>query len=188
VSKSNISILSLILFLSGSFAYSSNYTGVFPDTIIVKPGNADSVITDLGYFIKGTDTTSECDIFLSTRSLLKNVRMVSITDSSLMIVKDSVWRVINVSEIRKIVFFAGSGFWKGASIGMGISLAVCGTIGGLYGNFGYGFLFGLMTGLPVALFTGLIGAFAEQPDVYYFSKMNTRNKIRRIRYIMEKHK
>ncbi len=182
-------ILAVIISLMCSLTFSSNLKScAFADTIIVKPGHPDSVVTEQGAFVNGSDTTSECDIYLANRSLLKNVRMVSITDSSLVIMKDSVRRVINAGDIKKIVFFAGSGFLKGAAIGMGISLGLFGTVGGLYGNVGIGLLVGLLTGLPAALFTGLIGAFAEEPDVYYFTKMNTANKIKRIRYIMDKHK
>ena len=164
------------------------HASTFSDTIIVKSSLPDSVISEQGSFVNGSDTTGECDVYLKNRSLLKNVRMVSLSDSSLVIMKDSVRRVINAADVMKIVFTAGAGFWKGALIGMGISVGVFTAIGALSGYPGLGIVYGLVTGLPVALLGGLIGAFADKDEVYYLTKMNTRNKIKRIRYIMSLHK
>lgn len=177
------------LFLIAFSIFVSNVNAcTLPDTIIVKSSSPDSVISEQGTFVNGSDTTSECDIYLKSRSLLKNVRMVSLNDSDLVIMKDSVRRVVNAGDVMKIVFTAGAGFWKGALIGMGIPVVVFTTIGVLTGYPGYGIIYGLATGLPLALLGGLIGAFADKDEVYYLTKMNTQNKIKRIRYIMSKHK
>src|SRR5437667_3190395 len=94
-----------------------------PDTILIKSNGPDSVISNPELFVNGSDTTDECDIYLTNSSLLKNVRIAGMKDSEIVIMKDSVRRVINAADIKKIVFRAGAGFWKGALIGMGISLA-----------------------------------------------------------------
>jgi len=178
-------LLCVSLFENNLYAFS------LPDTIVIKRGLPDSVITNQRFTGTANDTTDECDIYLKNRSLLKDVKMVSITDTNLLVVKDSVQRVVNSKEVMKIVFKAGGGFWRGALFGMGLSLAVWGTIGATSGfseGFGYGILVGLVFGVPVALVGGLVGAFADKDDVYYLVHMQNENKSKRIKYIMGKHK
>lgn len=181
-----------LIFLLTVSSFNNNLQALsFPDTIVVKRGQPDSVISGNYIATSGADTSDECDVYLKNRSLLKEVRMVSVNDSNLLVIKDSVRRVLNTTDVMKIVFRGGAGFVKGAIFGMGLSLGVWGTIGATTSGsngFGVGLAVGLIYGLPAVLVGGFVGVLADRDDVYYLMHMKNTNKIKRIKYIISKHK
>jgi hypothetical protein len=136
-------------------------------------------------------TTDECDIFLKNRSSYKNVNMISLSDTTLEISKMGVKRFIGVNQINKIRFSSGSGFWTGALIGSGVSTLgwlIAGLAIGHGEGLPYALLYGLVSLLPSALVGGLIGLVATPEDYLYdISGGNPNARLKRLKYIMQKH-
>ena len=141
------------------------------------------------------DTTNECDVYLNKGSLLKDVRLLSCSDSNISIIKDKKQREVPVSLVRKITFIE-PGFLKGFIIGAGIGFA-SGLLLGLTWpensemgnpNFGESMMLGMIFSIPTGLIGGIIGAITKTDQVYLLSTGYSSMKVKRINYIIEKHK
>lgn len=144
----------------------------------------DSTNTDI------TGKTDDCDIFLTNRSALKNVSLVALKGSFLVVDKEGIKKELNVQNINKIKFSSGSGFWLGAAIGTGVSLVGWTLIGLAFGGevSVYGITIGLIYALPSGLVGGLIGLIFDRDDeLYDIAGGNPKAKLKRLRYIIDKH-
>lgn len=144
----------------------------------------DSTITDV------IGSTDECTVYLKNRSSLKDVSMIKLTGSSLFVVKKGISKKIDVQDINKIVFPGKSGFWTGAVIGTGISaVAWTLTVIAFRGEFSPNVIAGVIIySLPGGLLGGLIGLIFSSSDVVYdISGGNPSARMKRLKYIMQKH-
>ncbi len=135
--------------------------------------------------------TDECDIFMKDRTSKYNVFITSLIDSALKIEEGGYYDFINVNNINKIKFHKGTDFWAGALVGAGISFT--------YFAFAafrshdpeqehWNTAFALMSIIPGGLVGGLIGIITTpDDDLYDFSHSNPNAKMKRLRYIIEKH-
>lgn len=140
------------------------------------------------------DTTDECDIYLDNKIAYKDVKLISITDTTIKLVKEDRVKIINIAGIRKIVFKPsapfGKGFLYGASVGFAFgffALAFHDSHGENIGGIGPGVVFGLICAIPTGLVGGVIGVLISSDDIYLFDNGITPAKIKRIKYAMEKH-
>jgi hypothetical protein len=135
--------------------------------------------------------TYDCDIYLKNRSLLKEVSIVKLNDSTVVLSKNGVRRNVNIAELNKIRFSGPSGFWTGAAIAAGISIAGWTFVGLAFGEGKYTgdiFLVGLIGAIPCGLVGGLVGLLFDREDTFYdFSSGNPKAKLKRLRYIIDKH-
>ncbi len=135
--------------------------------------------------------TDECDVYLRNRSLMKEVSIIKMADSTVYFAKDGVTRNIHINEINKIRFAGPSGFWTGAAVGAGISFLGWTFIGLAFADkehFDEIFLVGLAGGIPCGLVGGLIGLIFEKDNAFYdLSSGNPRARLKRLRYIIGKH-
>ncbi len=137
----------------------------------------------------------ECNVFLKNSSELRDVRLVSIGDSTLTIDREGFEKVLMINDIQKIQF-RNPAFLTGAGIGFLGSVAIWGIIGlASFGGDGHmslpreaGFVIGLVLGIPTAVITGIIAGFATPDDEYYFYGNNIEAKKKRLRYIIKKQK
>jgi len=174
----------IIIFCSASL--NSQYKNSFPslkNKLIAVRDSAESntVITE----------TDECDIFLKDRSKLIDVPIVGLIDSSIKIEFADNYKYINVKNINKIIFRKKSDFWPGALVGAAISFTYWAFVSSAaHDNEGKGWamLFGFLSIVPAGLVGGLIG-IATTPDdyIYDFSRGNPDAKLKRLRYIIDKH-
>jgi hypothetical protein len=145
--------------------------------------------SNTGFILSGSDTTEECNITLTEGFLLKNVRVLDPSDSSLTITKSMIDKSYPISHLDKIAF-ENHGFWKGFSYGLLGSVVLCGTVGLLTINGDAklaGFLIGFAMGIPTGMITGMISEFSSKNDVYDFRNINPDTKIKRLQYIIRKH-
>jgi hypothetical protein len=144
----------------------------------------DSTITDV------IGSTDECTLYLKNRSSLKDVSMIKLTGSSLFVVKKGISKKIDVQDINKIVFPGKSGFWTGAIIGTAISAAAWTLLViAFHGEFSANTVTGVIIySLPGGLLGGLIGLIFSSNDVVYdISGGNPNARMKRLKYIMQKH-
>jgi hypothetical protein len=88
---------------------------------VLKPGEDVSLKEEAEIMInekKFTETlppgiSSECDVYLDDRTILKDVNLIEHSDTSLYAVKELGKREVLYSDIRKIVFKPSAPFWKG---------------------------------------------------------------------------
>jgi len=149
------------------------------------------------------DTTIECDIYMIDRSLYKNVNIIRSEDSVVVLLKENTRRNIDLYAINKIVF-TESGLWRGVGIGAGIGFGL-GFLTGMFAlstfsfegtrefDFGRGLSFGFMTGVIMAIPSGVIGGFigsltGDKRTVYDMSGVNRELKLKRLRYIIEENR
>jgi hypothetical protein len=150
----------------------------------LKLKSNDSTITDV------IGKTNECDVFLKDRSSLKNVSLVKLSGNSLFVVKDGIRKKIEAQDINKIRFPGSSGFWTGAVVGTGASLAAWTfVIIAFRGEFTPNIIaYELLFSLPAGLVGGLIGLiFSTNDEVYDISGGNPNARLKRLKYIIEKH-
>jgi hypothetical protein len=141
------------------------------------------------------DTTGECDIYMSDKTLLKDVKLILDTDSTLITLKQKRSKTINISGIRKIVFKQsapfGTGYFYGSVIGFALGfMTLAFSPGGGHPDFsgiGPGLILGLVTSIPFGLVGGLISSLTASDDTYLFDEGLYPAKINRIRYLIEKH-
>ena len=142
------------------------------------------------------DTTEKCNVYLSGGSLLKDVMLLYESDSTLIALKEKKARVIKIEDVRKIVFTAGSGFWKGFLIGGAVGLGSGLLLGiliasdkGSYFKIGFGgtLALGIIFALPAGLVGGVIGAIADRDESYTLPVGYSVTKAKRIKYIIKKH-
>jgi len=142
------------------------------------------------------DTTEKCNVYLSGGSLLKDVMLLYESDSTLIALKEKKARVIKIEDVRKIVFTAGSGFWKGFLIGGAVGLGSGLLLGILiasdersYFKIGFGgtLALGIIFALPAGLVGGVIGAIADRDESYTLPVGYSVTKAKRIKYIIKKH-
>jgi hypothetical protein len=135
--------------------------------------------------------TDECDIFMKDRTGRYDVSILSLIDSSLKIEEGGNYDFINVNNINKIKFQKRTDFWAGAVIGAGISFTYFAFAAfRAHDNEGRGWNtgFALLSIVPAGLVGGLIGiASTPDDDLYDFSQGNPNAKMKRLRYIIEKH-
>lgn len=141
------------------------------------------------------DTTEGCDIYMDNKSALIDVKLIIDTDSTLKTVKDKRIKIINIAEIRKIVFKPSAPFGKGYLYGsiagffLGFTPVAFSNREGHPGisGFGAGLIFGLICSIPAGLIGGVIGVLTSSDDVYLFDNGIYPAKIKRIKYAMGKH-
>ena len=175
----------LILFYAGSL--NSQYKNLFPslkNEIVTLRDSSES-----GIVITKTD---ECNIFLKDRSKLTEVQITGLIDSTVKVETDDSFGYINIKNINKIIFPKSSDFLPGALIGAAISLTYWGFVS-MSTNSGsesqsWAMFFGILSIVPGGLIGGLIGIAATPDDyVYDFSRWNPDAKLKRLRYIINKH-
>jgi hypothetical protein len=139
--------------------------------------------------------SSECDVYLDDRSVLKDVNLFAKNDSTLVVFKEMGKREVSYSEIRKIAFKPSAPFGKGYLIGSAIGFLI-GFIpptlsrGGGHPDFsgpGVGLIVGLIFSVPCGLIGGVIGLLTAQDEVYLFDKGAPPVKKKRIDYLIEQH-
>jgi len=141
------------------------------------------------------DTTFECDIYMSDKTLLKDVKLILDSDSTLITLKQKRSKTINISGIRKIVFKQsapfGTGYFYGSVIGFALGfMTLAFSPGGGHPDIsgvGPGLILGLLTSVPFGLTGGLIGSLTASDDIYLFDEGIYPAKVKRIRYLVEKH-
>jgi hypothetical protein len=141
------------------------------------------------------DTTEECDIYMNDKSVLVDVKLITVGDSTIKTVKDKRSKNINIAGIRKIVFKTsapfGKGYLYGSAVGFGIgffTLAFHDRSGEWHiGGVEQGLVFGLICSIPAGLIGGVIGVLTAADDVYLFDNGVYPAKIKRMKFAMEKH-
>jgi hypothetical protein len=198
------SILFLFFFACSSFA--QNITGLHPkehDECCIGLTNSFTeklpAFTNKRFHTKSGslyhDTTDECNMILNDGILIKNVRLLDVTDSTFTITKSSVNRVFPLGKLSRVTF-VNHGFWKGFAAGAIASVAFWGILGavsyhgGGHPDFGpsFGLLIGLVLAAPTGLVTGIIGEFSVTDDVYDFVNINPLSRPNRLRSIIREHK
>lgn len=141
------------------------------------------------------DTTDECDIYMTDRSVMKDVLLIVDSDSTIKVVKENRSKIVNIAGIRKIVFKAsapfGKGYLAGSVVGFFIGfIPLAFSRGGGhpdFGGFGAGVLLGLVCSIPTGLIGGVIGVLTAYDDTYLFDNGIYPAKIKRIHHAMSKH-
>ena len=141
------------------------------------------------------DTTDECDIYITDRSVMKDVLLIVDTDSTIKVVKENRTKIVNIAGIRKIVFKAsapfGKGYLAGSVVGFFIGfIPLALSKGGGhpdFSGFGPGVLLGLVCSIPTGLIGGVIGVLTAYDDTYLFDNGIYPQKMKRIKYAMSKH-
>ncbi|GEM_PF-1945790 len=141
------------------------------------------------------DTTDECDLYMSDRSVMKDVLLIVDSDSTIVVVKEKRSKIVNIAGIRKIVFKAsapfGKGYLAGSVVGFFIGfIPLALSRGGGhpdFGGFGAGVLLGLVCSIPTGLIGGVIGVLTAYDDTYLFENGIYPAKIKRIHHAMNKH-
>ena len=142
-----------------------------------------------------TDTSAECDVYTEGGNIIKNVQIVSGTDTSVFAFKDGRVKDIPYTGIRKIVFKQsapfGYGYLYGSAVGFAIGFFPFAlSKGGGHPDFsgvGFGFLFGIVCSVPAGLIGGIIGVLSASDKVYLFNKGTDAAKINKIKYLIKKH-
>lgn len=141
------------------------------------------------------DTTNECDIYMTDRSVMKDVLLIVDSDSTIKVVKENRSKIVNIAGIRKIVFKAsapfGNGYLAGSVVGFFIGfIPLAFSKGGGHPDFsgiGPGVILGLICSIPTGLIGGVIGVLTAYDDTYLFENGIYPAKIKRIRHAMSKH-
>jgi hypothetical protein len=138
--------------------------------------------------------TDECNIYLQSRTLIKNAELFGLTDTSLFYFKNKKVSKINVDDIRTIKFKGKGGFWKGALVGAAFDafvftmLAIAVDPGHGEGA-GWNKVFLLYIGaiglVPASLIGGFIGAMSDEDKIYEIPKGDLQVKIKKIRGIIK---
>jgi hypothetical protein len=119
------------------------------------------------------------------------VIICGLRDSLVKIDKEGVNRYLNIKDINKIKFHRGSGFWTGALVGSAISFTFWAFIAFSAHDkeaSGWAVMFGLISIVPAGIVGGIIGIAANPAnDMYDFSSGNPKAKLKRLRYIIDKH-
>lgn len=140
--------------------------------------------------ITKADTTGKCDIYISDKTMLKDVKLLLDTDSTLTVIKGSRSRIVDIAGIRKIVFKPTTAFGYGYLYG-----SVIGFISGLVtfvaavgsGHLGYGVLAGLICSIPAGILGGVVGLISTSEQTYLFDEGLYPAKVKRIKFLIEKH-
>jgi hypothetical protein len=160
----------------------------------------DSLPLEKTTFIDEIGPTTECDVYISDKNTqlaakFENVKLAVMDDTVVYVLKEGYQRrSCNLSNIKKIVF-KNHGFWAGAGYGFAASVAIWGILGlatyqgGGHPDVGrgFGFVIGLVLGIPTALITGVVTEFATTDDVYTFPGNNNAAKSKKMKYILRKH-
>ena len=141
------------------------------------------------------DTSDECDLYLDDRTVMNDVELVYLNDSTLQTIKQGIPKSVKVSGVRKIVFKPIAPFARGYIIGAGIgfaaaffSLAFVEPHGEQWGGPGVGLVFGFLLSVPSGLLGGVIGVLSSSEDIYLFESGITAAKSKRLKYIIEEHR
>jgi hypothetical protein len=136
-----------------------------------------------------TDTTKECTVYLSDKSVLSGVKLTDIEGTTVKITKDDFVKTIDISKFKTIKFKDKDGFWKGALYTGGALAVATGVLMSITDNHeggkGWVFIFGSMSLVPGALLGGLVGMMLEEEKIYDMDSDNIKTKIKRLRYIMK---
>lgn len=139
-----------------------------------------------------TEKTEECQIFLKNRSMFKDVSITGYSPSSIEIEKKNIRKLININEINRMKFEGSMGFWGGAAIGAGVSMAgwfIVGIAAKDDKAMPYALMFGLASIVPAGLIGGLVAVITGSSDITYdFSNANPDAKLKRLKHIINKHK
>jgi hypothetical protein len=136
-----------------------------------------------------SDTTDECTVYLSDKSEYKDIRIVYIEDTNIVLVRDGMERNCSIEKLKTIKFNGKNGFLKGALYTGGtLALATLILTGITHDNEsgkGFAFMVGSMTILPGALIGGIIGMLLQEDKYYDMTTDNIKTKIKRLRYIIK---
>ena len=167
-----------------------------PDEDVGVREDPESIIKEIEKddFVKDF-VSEECDVYLADKSLLKDVNLLILSDSSFYAVKYAAKRVILISDIRKVVFKPVAPFWKGYLVGSLAGFAIgflplAFTKGGGHPDIsgpGVGIVVGLILSIPAGLIGGVIHAFAAADEVYNFEQGYSFTKYKRLAYIIKNH-
>jgi hypothetical protein len=164
-------------------------------TAVNSYSQEDSLLDNKNLQVETRSVTENCDIYLSGSYRVTEVSLGKLIDTTVNIYKEGYSRSFNVSEIKRITF-KNHGFWAGTAYGFAGTVLALGLYGLVASHGGgdteygpmVGFVFGAMLGIPVGLVTGIITEFVIQDDVYNFKGYNPTAKIKRLKYIMNKHR
>lgn len=136
--------------------------------------------------------SDECDVYLDDKSALVKVKLSADTDSTVKVLKEDRYKVISIASIRKIEFKPpapfGKGYFIGSLIGAGLSFVTLVSFGAIgYVHFGEIIAFCGLTSIPAGLIGGVVGMLTAKNDIYIFEKGDSPVKLKRIRYLIEKH-
>ena len=142
------------------------------------------------------DTTEECDIYLSGSKKLTDVHMVYENDTLLKVIRNSESRLISIAAIRKIVFKPSAPFGKGYLVGSAFGFVLgfvpfAFTKGGGHPDFsgpGVGLVVGLVLSVPCGLIGGVASVLGSSDDVVIFDEGLYAAKIKKIKFLINKHK
>lgn len=170
---------------------------------ILKPDEDVSVREDTEVIIneissQGNDIdilSEECDVYLADKSLLKDVNLLFISDTTAYAIKYASKRELLISDIRKIVFKPVAPFWKGYLIGSAVGFAavfipsifIKGEGHPSFGGPGFGAMVGLVVSIPSGLLGGIINSFLAADEVYNFEPGYSLTKYKRLVYIIKNH-
>jgi hypothetical protein len=146
-------------------------------------------------FPLNTKMTDECEVYMQDKSVLSGIKLIKDTDSTLKTFKDDRYKVIRISDIRKIVFKPSVPFLKGALIGGGIGFLVGflpvtfskGTGHPDYSGPIFGLFFGTVLAIPAALVGGVMGLLMAVDEIYTFKRGINPDKLKSLKQLMEKH-
>lgn len=164
-------------------------TGLISVNIFAQTTAGDSTST-IKKNVYITDTTHECTVITSSRSVYEDVVIYGLSDSSVKVLKQDVSKELLIREIRTIKFHP-RGFQKGALIGAGIGFAVGFIVGGQglgfskNFKFGEGVLVGMITALPICLIGGGIGALFAGSHLYDLGNMDLKSKREKVSYLIK---
>jgi hypothetical protein len=141
------------------------------------------------------DTSDECDLYLDDRTVMNDVELVYLNDSTLQSIKQGIPKPVKISGVRKIVFKPIAPFGRGYIIGSAIgfaagffSLAFARGHGEQWGGPGVGLVFGFLLSVPAGLLGGVVGVISSSEDIYLFESGTNTAKSKRLKYIVEKHR
>lgn len=159
----------------------------------VRTSGSDSTFEEVTMYEESL-TSDECDLYLGNKTVLSDVELRYLNDSTVLTKKDDKPMHVDISEIRKIVFKPAAPFGKGFLIGAGIGF-LAGFLPSLFiephpgewGGPGIGLIVGLILVLPSGVIGGVVGILTSSDDTYLFDKGITKAKINRLKYIIKKH-
>lgn len=140
------------------------------------------------------DSTEVCDIYMDDKTSLTDVKIIinSDNDTTLRVVKNNRSKLVSIAGIRKIEFRPTQPFGKGYFIGsiVGIGLGVATALA--FSEYGFSLPGTLalcfLSSIPAGLIGGIIGSIAASNEKYLFDNGLTPLKLKRLRYVIEKHK
>jgi hypothetical protein len=159
-----------------------------PRSQIKTVNNWDIEEEETGEIVQIADTSEYCDVYCEKGVKLTDVKLVKESDSTILILKYRKIKSYPVSSIRRIVF-RHSGFLTGSMIGLGAGTAVSALIFMAYsGDLFLSVFYGALVSIPVGVIGGIIGAIIANDEVYEFEKGSPPAKVKKINYIIGKHK